>query len=164
MAPSNKRPKYKELLPKKSIITKTNTYERKKVLGAYPISYDSEKVCWRLGRFDSEHRIWGECNFTTANDVRDLLSKMKDYETRTWNEIKTDVGGRCRGNNSHFISIDKLCKDAQKRLEELHLDDVEELYSLRLTGTKRLFGIRVGASLEILWYDPDHSICPSIRN
>ena len=66
--------------------------------------------------------------------------------------------------NSHFISIDKLCKDAQKRLEELHLDDVEELYSLRLTGTKRLFGIRVGASLEILWYDPDHSICPSIRN
>ena len=105
MAPSNKRPKYKELLPKKSIITKTNTYERKKVLGAYPISYDSEKVCWRLGRFDSEHRICGECNFTTANDVRDFLSKMKAKKKDGGKDVQTP-----------HVSCTEECKRAKENI------------------------------------------------
>ena len=62
---------------------------------------------------------------------------------------------------SHFISVQDIIPDAQKRLEALNLNDYEQVYSLRCDGPIRVFGVRDGAVLHILWLDEYHAICPS---
>lgn len=84
----------------------------------------------------------------------DVIPKLKSFETMTWAQIDGPSG-------SHFISFDSLCKAAQDRLKHLQRQDIEQMFSLRLTGPKRIYGVREGATLEIIWWDPDHQICPS---
>jgi hypothetical protein len=86
---------------------------------------------------------------------------MQNFETMTWHEILKASGGRSNGNNNHEIPISDLCSDARKRLEELNLDDTDSIFSLRLAGKQRIFGIKEKRVLKIIWFDPDHSVCPS---
>ena len=74
----------------------------------------------------------------------------------TWEEITRAAGGRARGNNSHFVRTERLTKQAKKRLSEIGQEDVSELFSLRLTATTRVYGIRDRRALKLLWYDPHH--------
>jgi hypothetical protein len=83
----------------------------------------------------------------------EIHNKLSSFERMTWADI-----GR---HGSHAISVEDLCADAQKRLRDLRLDDIDEVYSLRLTGKRRIFGIRDRHTLKILWWDPGHTCCPS---
>ena len=78
---------------------------------------------------------------------------MYHFETMKWSEIV--VSG------SHTIDIGSLSKEAQDRLEDIGQDDLDELFSLRVTGRGRLIGIREMDYFRILWWDPDHKVCPS---
>ena len=49
-------------------------------------------------------------------------------------------------------------------MKELKLDDIDEIYSLRLEGKLRVFGLRELNCLRILWIDREHEICPSKLN
>lgn len=40
------------------------------------------------------------------------------------------------------------------------MDDVDDLYQLHVTGPKRVWGIRFGPYLKLLWWDPDHQVYP----
>lgn len=73
----------------------------------------------------------------------------------TWHAI-TETG-------SHFIETSALSKPARNRLMEIQQDDVDQVYSLRVTGRRRIFGIRDGGVLRILWWDPDHDVCPAAK-
>jgi len=88
-----------------------------------------------------------------CSDLRVVLDGLRPFETRTWGEIE--------GRRDHFISRDRLIADAQKRLLDIERDDVEELFSLHLDGQKRIWGVRDGAVLRLLWWDPEHEVCPS---
>ncbi|RKZ46349.1 MAG: hypothetical protein DRR00_24365, partial [Candidatus Parabeggiatoa sp. nov. 3] len=48
-----------------------------------------------------------------------------------------------------------------KRLAEIHQDDIDELFSLRLSGKERLWGILDNHILKILWWDANHDVWPS---
>ena len=89
-----------------------------------------------------------------ADAMHEIRTKLVAFERLTWHEIL--------GRNSHPVDVSSLCRDAQKRLSELNLDDVDELVSLRLMGTQRVWGILEGHVYTILWWDPDHEVCPSI--
>ena len=77
------------------------------------------------------------------------------------------MGGRRAGNNHHPINVEDLSKIAQKRLENIHKDDlVESIFSFRVDGTTRVYGIRDGRVFNVLWFDPWHgdakkAVCPS---
>jgi len=73
----------------------------------------------------------------------------------TWAEISKDK------KKYHPIRVDKLATEARKRLEELRQDDVDVLWSLRVQGKPRIWGIREGRVLKLLWWDPNHEVCPS---
>ena len=68
-------------------------------------------------------------------------------------------GSRSKTKN-HPISIDRLSKEAKERLKELKYDDLDEIYSLRLTGKLRVFGKREHNILHIIWVDQGHDVCP----
>ena len=59
------------------------------------------------------------------------------------------------------IKIDSLCKEAQNRLIELRFDDLDELWEFRLSGKERIWGTRFGAVIDLIWWDPNHEVCPS---
>ena len=83
----------------------------------------------------------------------DIISKLQNFETMNWSSVEAT--------GSHFVSFDQLCDDAQTRLTELQKEDISELFSLRLTGKRRIWGHRDRACLNLLWWDPKHEVCPS---
>jgi len=77
----------------------------------------------------------------------------------TWNEILITN----KHQNHSSVSLDKLGKDALDRLRKIKQDDVEALVSLHLSGKERVWGIRQGEVLKVLWWDAEHLVCPSLK-
>ena len=61
-----------------------------------------------------------------------------------------------------MYKVAKIVPEMQKRLCDLEKEDLDELYSLRLSGKKRIWGIKESNLLWFLWWDPEHEICPSL--
>ena len=125
-----------------------------------PESSNRQTPCWQLSQIDFEGPWgWGDMGRDVLLD--EIHRKLSNFESMTWGEILAATGGRRSGNNSHFVSIEDLCREARQRLEELRRNDLDELFSLRLTGRGRVWGVRIGRVLQVLWYDRDHQVCPS---
>jgi hypothetical protein len=88
-----------------------------------------------------------------GDKFRQVHVKLGDYEKMTWGEIT--------GKGNKRIPVDDICDDAKSRLVELQLDDAEELWELRLSGKERVWGMRIGTVYYLLWWDPNHTVCPS---
>jgi hypothetical protein len=86
---------------------------------------------------------------------RKALSRLAQLETMTWNAILSDK------HNNHYVSPDTLCSEAQARLSELQLDGTDNLVSLRIEGKPRIWGIRDRGVFRVIWWDPEHTVCPS---
>lgn len=84
----------------------------------------------------------------------EVLARFRDYESMTWEQIDGPTG-------SHGVEPWKLSQQAQVRLAAIRQDDAGELFSLRITGRRRVWGILDEHVLRILWWDPEHQVCPS---
>lgn len=126
-----------------------------------PNDYKSTQPVWSFKFADFEHDCWKVEHEDFVS--KSILKKLKDFEGMTWQEIDSASGGKTKGTNNHFISFKEMIKDAQNRARELKLLEYEELYSLRLGGRNRLYGILNNGIFYIVWYDYDHSICPSTK-
>ena len=71
-----------------------------------------------------------------AFHLQDLLKKIFHSQKLTWQIL--------RDNGSHLVEVPSLVTEAQKRLKDLEKDDFDHLYSLRLSGQKRVWGIKEG--------------------
>lgn len=126
--------------------------EAKRPRGAAP-SVATLRPLWALRILDPDGP-WGRGTIT-GTDFCDLLQRLKGFESMTWGEI---VGG-----GSHFVDVQGCSRRARDRLIELRHDDTDSLFSLRITGRRRLFGIRDANVLSILWWDPEHEVYPSSK-
>ena len=81
------------------------------------------------------------------------MEKLQEFERKNWDEITR--GG------SHPIPVAEIVKSARRRLQEISKDDVDELMSFRLTGSKRVWCVRQFSVMKVLWWDPNHEICPA---
>ena len=125
-------------------------------VGADPQSTDTETICWQTGLMDREHPDWGWQKIRSKVWWHELLPRLKHLESMTWGELKQVSGGRRRGTNHHFVQVRSFSKRAKDRLAELQLDDHEQLFSIRLTGSLRLYGVTDGRALKLVWHDPHH--------
>ncbi|MNJ98101.1 hypothetical protein D3C87_158630 [compost metagenome] len=94
----------------------------------------------------------------------ELFPKLREIETKKWHELEKETFGKYAKSKNHQVEVKDLIKEAKNRLVELNLDDHQELYSLRLTGTQRIWGIRLQNYLKLLWFDFNHKICPSLKD
>ena len=93
-----------------------------------------------------------------------ILPKLKEFERLTWGQLANQAKGRGSGTKHHHVQVSALIKKAKKRLKQRdEWDDTEQLYSLRLDGKSRIYGIVVGNKLNLIWYDPGHEIYPNPR-
>jgi len=88
----------------------------------------------------------------------EIRKKLTEFEKLTWNEILV-----ANQHKNHTVRRDKLSKDARDRLTALQLDDQEDFVSLRLTGVERVWGIRIEGAMTLIWWDPNHLVCPSLK-
>ena len=133
--------------------------KQKQARTARATPHDGETIVWAFGSMD-QGGDWGWDTVTGAQWLNDILPKLRDFESMTWSEIKQAAGGRTKGTNSHTVSVEKLSQKAKNRLLEIHQDDVKDLFSLRLTGKRRIYGIRDRRALKLLWFDKDHTVYP----
>jgi hypothetical protein len=120
-----------------------------------PVSYQHHLPSWHFQVID----IGGPWCFKKMGDETfgRVLKALQDFENKKWSEIE--------GRQNHTIKLDALSNEARNRLIEIDQDDVEEVFSLRVTARERVVGIRSGAILRLLWWDPNHEVCPSeLRN
>ena len=113
---------------------------------------EHKTLVWSLQLFDKQE--WYDESYKHAPFV-DIAAHMRAYETRTWADIKSSSF------RDHSVATKKLIPKARKRLQELRLDDLDELWRLRFTGKVRIWGIRMGREFRVLWWDPQHNICPA---
>jgi len=137
-----KQPSHKETPP-----------EKKSPRGGEKAEKILDLISWHIRIIDKEG-FWGWKQITRSI-FDDILKKMSDFETMKWSEILN--------RNNHAVEISKMCPGARKRLKELKQDDIDELISLHLTGKNRVWGIRDQNILKILWWDPNHTVCPSLK-
>ena len=150
MPKSKKKPK---------IATQPQT-NRQPTFAKNPDSYMKEKPTWSFCRCDNGHELWSLCKCENLWDK--VIKKLGDLETQTWAEIVQTTGHGDHGNN-HFVSINDLSKNAQTRLAELHLDQIDTVFSISLEGKMRLYGLVEGTVYKLLWWDPDHGVCLSAK-
>jgi hypothetical protein len=108
------------------------------------------RVSWRFGSVDPDGPWGWHVNERLTVDLHDFLCSM---EKQTWPMDR-----------SKQIPVENICRGAQRRLEERGLDDAEDLVELRVTGAGRIWGIRYGSIFAFLWWDPQHEVCPSLRD
>lgn len=126
--------------------------ELRKVPRELPKGKDTPFLVWSLRMMDLGHRKW--CfKRSTHGTFGDVLKKMGEMEHLS----EAELGAQ----GSHFVPVAHLKKEAQERLSELMLDDLDEVYSLRLGGQPRVISIRREGIMCILWWDPSHEVCPS---
>lgn len=124
-----------------------------------PDSFYALKPSWSFAKCDFDHDKWGLSGNEDA--LPDILRRLKAFEGMKWEDILTDKSGRRHGTKNHAIPISDLTPCAQSCISHLHLDDFDCLYSLTITGRKRLWGVMAEGVYCIIWFDPEHEICPS---
>ncbi|MGW3608203.1 MULTISPECIES: hypothetical protein [unclassified Micromonospora] len=100
-------------------------------------------------------------------DAWEILNFLCDISALTWGEILAQETGQRnkRHKKHHAYSTDTVGAHAQTRLAQRELDQVtEELFRFRISGPKRLWGFRADEVFHVLWWDPDHKVCPTDRN
>lgn len=114
--------------------------------------HDADRLAWRFARVD-HHGPWPWC--FTDEKLQEVLVKLGGLEGRKVGEV---FGGPTK---NKCIKVADLCADAQKRLRETRQDDLDEIWEFRIAGTERIWGTRSGALVDLIWWDPDHEVCPS---
>lgn len=115
----------------------------------------------------SDHQHDQSWSWPGPDHAKEILDFACETNRRTWGEVLQDTtGGRERHKKHHDQPISTLCREAQDRLAELHLDEVlddDKLFRFRLSGEKRLWGFRRGDGFYVLWWDAEHRVYPTGR-
>lgn len=153
----NKRPKHKGSPPatkRQPRIERSPVPTGKSPRIAEPVSTNHENPAWKLEILDASGP-WGKDSVSNDHLWSEIFPKLRNYESMTWAQIEQDR------KRNHAVEVSKLIPEARKRLQDLKLDDVDELFRFRLSGEMRVWGIRDRAYFKILWWDEHHQICPS---
>ena len=98
---------------------------------------------------------FGAWHYLSPEKLHEIREKLSNFESMTWHQIL--VEGK---KQNHTVEVSQLSPAARTRLPQMKLNDIDRLVSLRLMGKERIYGIRQGSALLLLWWDPDHAIYP----
>jgi hypothetical protein len=124
-------------------------------LGGDPDAFEKQTIAWHFHRLDRLHTEWG-WDKLSAKQWKLMLQHLVSLEGLTWAALKAQAGGRKQGTNHHSLAVAGFTKSARDRLKELKLDDYDTIFSMRLSNTLRIYGIRDGRVLQLVWHDPHH--------
>lgn len=142
-------------MKKQANTTVSVTTNKKPVCAVAPTDFHKRHPAWRFYRskkYDSSKYGWS----SLEGKLYYVIERLHDLEVQTWADIFRDR------KKHHHISVKDLIPEAQ-RLLVANCEDVDEVFSVHISAVERIFGIiepGVGI-LDIIWWDPEHEICPS---
>jgi hypothetical protein len=139
---------------KNPVILNIPSGKKQPVITVQNIEPMQRKIRFRFDRVDVGGK-WCVSLISQA-DLAALLKKLGHFETMTLSEAF--FSGEEPGKR---YPITSLSPGAQTRLQDISSDDLDEVARLRVGATQRLYGIRYENEFSILWWDPEHEICPS---
>jgi len=101
---------------------------------------------------DYDHEEWGWGKVKIQEFFQNLLPRLQDYETMTWNDI-------LRRDSCHDWVVSEICASAQRRLQEIR-PDIDTLHQIDMKRPCRLWGYRDRHILYLIWHDPQHTVYP----
>jgi hypothetical protein len=128
------------------------TGAKRPVLGPPVVVDQDATMVFRLSRMDEGGPYsWAGM---TADHVKIITTAC-----RSWEQLRVTEFIGLPGTKP--IPVHKLCAAARKRLTEVELDDLDELWELRPQGKERIWGVLDGNVFYVLWWDPEHQVCPA---
>ena len=119
---------------KKPKIAKEPSPDKIPVVSSDPNSFNQMNPSWRLSSIQLVDPFgWHSLDLEKISEIK---IKLGSFEAMTWNQIFVEAKKQ-----NHSVNIDLLSKKAQKRLKEINLIDIDQLWSLRLSGKERVWGI-----------------------
>lgn len=118
-----------------------------------PADISRMDFCWRVYDKTDFGGSWGWNGVDSKLLLKEIVKKLHHFESMTWGQLEYET-------ESHFISTDRFIREARGRLSQIGVRE-DQLFSLRLTGRRRVWGVRDVAILNIVWWDPNHEVCPS---
>lgn len=120
------------------------------------VSWENEKPSWRVRNLEmSDPYGWHKVNL---DQKKTILRRLGEFETMSWKEILINSK-----KFFHSVDTERMCPKAQARLLQTAHKDEEDLVSLRLGSRERVWGAFDGRVLDLLWWDPEHEVCPSLK-
>lgn len=109
-------------------------------------------LAWRFSAVDKDGPFaWS--GLSDHDQYRDVLAQLHQFETM--DQASIAAGG------SHPVELEQMSAEARRRLMEIEHDDLDELMSFRIGGRRRVWCRMIDNIMSILWWDPEHQVCPS---
>ncbi len=126
-------------------------------IGVQPPIYGDQKAAWRISKIQMTAPYgW---HVMTAQEVAQVKQKLETFEKSTWKELFVDNKHR----NHRISAADLKCPIARKWMKD-NMPDQDYLWTLRLSGAERIWGILSQDAYQIVFWDPDNLIWEVPRN
>lgn len=135
----------------------TETPEGKKQAKSVTVvSVMDRKAAWRINRIQMVDPYgWHELSLA---QIRYIKSKLSEYERRTWNEIFIKDK-----HWNHPLSVSEFKCSKAKKWMQVNMPDQDQLWTLRLSGAERIWGVFGDGIYLVLFWDPKHLIWETDR-
>lgn len=123
-------------------------------------SSDGKQIIWLFDMIDRSGDFAFDLN---RGDFlhKEVLEKIIDYSNMTWAEVKRQTHDEGKSKH-HLLAVDSLSKEAIDRFKAKHLEEYSDaIFSFAFQNKLRIIGIRENEYFHVLWYDPEHQVCPS---
>lgn len=114
------------------------------------------KASWRLNRVQlvSPYGWHG----LSLSEVLYIQTKLAELERKTWSEILVK-----EKHWNHSVPVSQLkCPEARQWIRR-NMPDQTELWTLRLSGAERIWGVFAEGTYLAIFWDPDHLIWDTPR-
>lgn len=115
-----------------------------------PVQQSETKPAWRFSTVDKDGPFAWPAG---TNKELEIVKKLHSFDSMEWSKIE--------GKQHHSIPVENLSKEAKKRLQQIKQDDISDVFSFHLQGKPRIICIRDRHIAKLLWFDPEHKVCPS---
>jgi hypothetical protein len=152
-AEARKQRRAKKEAKRKQPSTAVDAPGEKRPIPGPPVVEDPEaRIMFRLGLMD----YGGAWSFAglSEEDVKLIATRCKAFESLKLGEFLGLPGTKP-------IPWESMIQAARERSNEIELDHFDGLWELRLGSEGRLWGLLDGHCFYVVWWDPDHQICPS---
>lgn len=144
-------------IPKKVRRNKIPPPEEKKKPRISPEAWTQQPFRWRVNDnyIDMEHEEWG-WGCMPINDFFEILKKsLQKYESMSWNDV-------LHRQSCHPMPVHQITRRARDRFITM-CPDVDTLHQVDFSELGRVWGVKKGQYLQLVWHDPNHTVCPTRR-
>jgi hypothetical protein len=103
---------------------------------------------------------WRQNRQWSKQDWEDIIKPSVDVLSNpTWADIYAQTTGL--GHRKHHdMEVSQICNEAQKRWQDIGLEEYDTVFRFRFSSNQRLWGYKIVHKFKIVWWDPYHKIYP----